>query len=400
MRVLEPPFFTDKGERNRGVYSQTARLQDRALRYRIRTFGMLRQLSPSVLSRATCRLTRVARLPNRACLSSSRSLSTDVDKQENTEPSPPPVGGPPSFVQESLLGVGQVIFLGNATCGAMVLGALGYADPWLGSLAALGTVTATATARIAGLDSGAISAGLMGYNGCLVGCAFSVFLGQPAWDPMTAIATVAGAAVTAPLAAALTPVCSSVPQFTLAFNIATLSALAFVKPLAGAAAVTDPSIISAMQWALSPLVGISQIFVVNDAVSGAMLLGAIAFYSPGAAAHTLVGSCVGMGTALACGAPAADIVAGLWGFNPALTALAVSVFFVPNASSYALATGGAAATAMLFGGVKGTMAGVLGVPALTLPFCAAAIGCHLLGQSGKMGLRLAGSPHSPEKNVP
>ena len=36
-------------------------------------------------------------------------------------------------------------------------------------------------ARVLGLDRGAISAGLMGYNGCLVGCAFSVFLGQPVY---------------------------------------------------------------------------------------------------------------------------------------------------------------------------------------------------------------------------
>ena len=281
----------------------------------------------------------------------------------------------------------------------MVLGALGYADPWLGCLAALGTASATATARVLGLDRGAISAGLMGYNGCLVGCAFSVFLGQPAWDPLTALATVAGAAATAPLAGALKTACGPVPQFTLAFNLATLSALALVRPLAGTAAPLDASVVSATQWALSPLVGVSQIFVLDDAISGAMLLAAIGFYSPAAAAHTLIGSCVGVGTALACGAPAADVCAGLWGFNPALTSLAVAVFFVPNRSSYALATGGGAATALLFGGAKGAMTGAFGVPALTLPFCAAAIGCHLLGQRGAMGLVLAASPHSPEKNT-
>ena len=103
------------------------------------------------------------------------------------------------------MGVGQVIFLGSPACGAMVLGALGYADPWLGSLAALGTVSATISARVCGLDNGAISAGLMGYNGCLVGCAFSVFLGMPAWSPAAALATVAGAAASAPVAAALKP---------------------------------------------------------------------------------------------------------------------------------------------------------------------------------------------------
>ena len=91
---------------------------------------------------------------------------------------------------------------------------------------------------------------------------------------------------------------------------------------------------------------------------------------------------------------------GLWGFNPALTALAISVFFVPAAPSYALATGGAAATAVLFGGAKVAMGGAFGVPALTLPFCAVAAGCHLLSHSNIPGLLLAASPHSPEKNEP
>ena len=85
-----------------------------------------------------------------------------------------------------------------------------------------------------------------------------------------------------------------------------------------------------MEWMCAPLVGVSQIFVVNDALSGAAILAAIALYSPQCAAHTLMGSAVGMGTALACGAPAAEIGMGLWGFNSALTALAVSVFFVPG----------------------------------------------------------------------
>ena len=354
-------------------------------------------LSPRSASRLSCCVRPVLA----GYRSVFRGLSTDSNSKQEPPPSPSPVKLPP-FLEESLQGVGQVIFLGSPTCGALILASLGYADPSLGAFAALGTLTATATARLTGVDSGTISAGLMGYNGCLVGCAFSVFLGQPAWDPMTAAATVVGAAATVPIASALGKLCGtiSVPHFTLAFNAATLTALVLVRPLAGAAAADPNGTISAMEWALAPLVGISQIFVVNDALSGAMILGAIGLYSPAAAAHTLAGSCVGVGTALACGAPAADIGAGLWGFNPALTALAVSVFFVPNASSYALATGGACATSLIFGGVKGTMAGVAGVPALTLPFCAAAIGCHLLGQSGAMGLALAASPHSPERNRP
>ena len=68
---------------------------------------------------------------------------------------------------------------------------------------------------------------------------------------------------------------------------------------------------------------------VNDALSGAMILGAIGLYSPMAAVHTFAGSSMGVASALALGAPAAEIGSGLWGFNPALTSLAVSVCHIP-----------------------------------------------------------------------
>ena len=93
---------------------------------------------------------------------------------------------------------------------------------------------------------------------------------------------------------------------------------------------------------------------------------------------------------------------GLWSFNPALTALAVSVFYVPSTSSVILATSGAAATTVLFGGAKVAMGGAFGVPALTLPVCAVASVCYLLHRDagGVRSLVLAASPHSPERNVP
>ena len=344
-------------------------------------------------SRCTLRAPIASTLRRGLCTAPT-SLSDKADEQLSPKL--------PSFVNETLTGVGQVIFLGSPSAGAVTLAALTYGDPWLGTLAALGTVTATASAHACRLDPGAISAGLMGYNGCLVGCAFSVFLGLPAWSPAAAAAAVMGAAVSAPVVAALKAACGNVPQFTLAFNICTLSALFAVRPLAGAAPADPATAISAMEWICSPLVGISQIFVVNDAISGALILGAIGMYSPMCAAHTLLGSCIGVGTGLALGAPAAELGMGLWGFNPALTALSVSVFFVPGMPSYALATGGAAATAALFGGAKVAMGTALGVPALTLPFCAVAAGCHLLHQSSaaSTGLLMAANPHSPEKNAP
>ena len=230
----------------------------------------------------------------------------------------------PPFADECLRGVGQVVFCNSPASGAMILGALAVGDPWLAVNAAVGAASATAAARGAGLDAGATSAGLFGYNGCLVGCAFSVFLGAP---PVTTLAaTVVGGGASAIVAAALKPAMGSVPQWTLAFNFTTLSALAYVRPLDGAAAI--PADAGALELALSPLVGVSQIFVVNSPWAGAMMLAAIGHYSKGCAAHTLAGSCVGVAAAAAVGAPAGEIAMGLWGFNPALTSLAVSVFFV------------------------------------------------------------------------
>jgi len=307
----------------------------------------------------------------------------------------------PPFADQVLRGSGQVLFLNHPGCGGMLLGALGYGDPWLGVLATLGTASSTATARALGVDSDTISAGLMGYNGCLVGCAFSVFLGQPAWSPASAAATALGAAATVPLAVALKPLCGSVPQFTLAFNIATLAVLGtVVRPLADAAPADPTVVLSTTEWLCAPLVGISQIFVVNDAGAGAMTLGAIALYSPACAVHALLGSCTGIATGLACGAPPSEIGMGLWGFNPALTALAVSVFFVPGPASYALATGGAAATALCFAAAKGAMASAFAVPALTLPFCTVASACHLLPHLLPNVFVHAAVPHSPERNTP
>jgi len=89
----------------------------------------------------------------------------------------------------------------------------------------------------------------------------------------------------------------------------------------------------------APLIGVSQIFVVNDPLAGAIIVAGIASYSRGCAVHTVLGSTVGVGTAMALGADANEIAAGLWGFNPALTSLAVSVFFIQTPQSVALSAG-------------------------------------------------------------
>lgn len=322
-----------------------------------------------------------------------------------------------AFADSSLRGVGQVLFLNSPTSGMMILGGLAVGDPYLSVLAATGAATATASAYGSGLDKSALRDGLWGYNGCLVGCAAAVFVNP---IPVAASAattagaisaglatTLVGSAATPFVAAALKPALGSVPQFTLAFNLVTLSTLLRTRPLlpppieAGTSEVTAETAAASMPGfsdaiLYGPLKGISQVFVVESSLTGAAILGGIAMYSRGLAGHTLMGSTIGATTGLLLGADVSAVSIGLWGFNSALTSLGIGVFYVHSPQVVALSAGGAAATAAVFGAMS-TAFGTYGSPCLTLPFCFVMSGCYLMADT-MPGLTLAQAPHSPEKN--
>ncbi len=304
------------------------------------------------------------------------------------------------FAATSATGVGQVIFLNSPVSGGILLFGLALADPYLAGLATLGTISATATAQVAGLDSDALKDGLWGYNGCLVGCAAAVF-GSPSIIAATTF-TLVGSVAT-PMVAASLKETMSIPQWTYAFNIVTLTSLLRSRPLLPTSTEPSPNDIietagttSLGDLLVSPFTGVSQIFVVESAMSGGVILLGISAYSQGLAAHALAGSAIGtlMGGIL--GAGSSELAMGLWGFNSALTSMAVGTFFVHSTPTLILSAGGAAATAALFGAMK-TMFGVYGSPCLTLPFCFTMSACYLLERQIP-SLVLAKNPHSPEKN--
>jgi urea transporter len=299
----------------------------------------------------------------------------------------------PPFMDSVARGAGQVVFLNSPQSGLAILGSLALGDPYLAGLAAVGTVAATGAAKVLG-DKDALASGLCGYNGCLVGCATAVFIAPPAlWMSALLTTTIAGAA--SPFVAnALKPAMGSVPQWTLSFNFVTLSMLLRSKPFEGSAPM-PPYDGSFLNLAISaPLKGVSQIFVVDSNLTGAALLGSMALYSPGLAAHTVMGASLGAMTGAALGADVAHLAIGLWGFNSALTSLGVGVFFVHSPTTVAVSAGGAVATAALFGAFQQVF-GAFDAPCLTLPFCIAMSGCYLMKLPG---FKLAKNPHSPEKN--
>ena len=321
----------------------------------------------------------------------------DDDDNDKGRPNKKSWEGAQKFTETSATGVGQVIFLNSHVSGGVIMGGLALADPFLATLAALGTVTATATAKGVGLDSGALKDGLWGYNGCLVGCAAAVF--GPGSLMAATTFTVIGAAAT-PLVAASLKETITIPQWTFAFNVVTLSSLLRTRPLLPTSSSEEPAVAATYSFAdylVSPLTGISQIFVVESALSGAVILGGISMYSQGLAAHALAGSAIGTLAGVFLASDSTELAIGLWGFNSALTSMAVGTFFVHGTPAMMLSAGGAAATAVLFGAMK-TVFGAYGAPCLTLPFCFTMSACYVLHQQIP-GLVLAKSPHSPEKNT-
>ena len=293
--------------------------------------------------------------------------------------------------------IGQVIFLNSSKSGTAILASLAIGDPTLAAFAGLGAYTATITAHSIGLNQQSCRDGLFGYNGALIGCATSVF--GPSFLPFAVANTILGASATSVLCASLNKALSQ-PQWTWSFNIVALTSILRMKPMEPleeiAATDVAATTLNVVDFVASPLVGISQIFVVNSALTGAGIIGSIAMYSPKLGVHALGGSAIGCFVGLLYG-NVDDVIYGLWGYNSALASMAVGTFFVHSREAVALSAGSAAASAALFGALQPVF-GAFGAPCLTLPFCAVASACYLLdGQVS--GLKLAKEPHSPEKNA-
>jgi urea transporter len=308
-----------------------------------------------------------------------------------------------AFVDSCLRGVGQVCFMNNPVTGLAILIAMFVAEGWLGFAGALGVVASTLTAVLVGIDRGAIRIGLFGFNGVLVGGAFSLFL-QPDWSGLVMVWIVIVAGFSSILHAALANVFLGswkVPPYTLAFNFMTLifliGAINYANGKLGGlvapadAQVTQNSVSGTLRSAadaasannLDGFVnavfrGIGQLFFANSVWAGIIIVVGLACCSRIAAIFALVGSIAGMLTGLAVGASGVAIYNGLWGFNGFDAALAVAgVFFVLSVRSAILGVLCAIFASLLFGAI-GTLFIPWGLPALTLPFCFATLAFTLL----------------------
>ncbi|XP_042251398.1 urea transporter 2-like isoform X1 [Thunnus maccoyii] len=123
------------------------------------------------------------------------------------------------------------------------------------------------------------------------------------------------------------------------------------------------------QLLLSVPVGVSQVYGCDSPWKGGLILLALLLSSPTICFHAMLGSAAGMLSGLALAAPHRDIYSGLWGYNSALSCIAIGgVFYVLTWQTHLLALICALFCAYMTSAISKLMS-VFALPACTWPFC-------------------------------
>jgi len=289
------------------------------------------------------------------------------------------------FIDINLRGIGQVMFQDNPLTGALFLAAIGWGSyiadvPQVAMGGVIAVVTATLTAQWLRADRAALHAGLYGYNAVLVGLALPTFLAP---DPLIWMYVVLGAAVSVVAmlgtANALKP--WGVSALTFPFVLITWLLLLATYGFSGLAGNELPAADTAAPYVpiatgtlafgdflQGVLQSISQVFLKGSAVSALLLLAGLAVNSLAAAGFALGGALLAVITAHLLGAESELITAGLLGFSPVLTAIALgTVFHQPGWRVAAYAALGTVFTVVAQAALDVALA-PLAIPALTGPF--------------------------------
>jgi urea transporter len=123
--------------------------------------------------------------------------------------------------------------------------------------------------------------------------------------------------------------------------------------------------------------GIGQVFFQENALTGACFALGIALSSPLMAVGLVVGSVIGWATAHLLKSDAAEVSAGIYGFNSALVGIATLFFFRPGAASIALLVAGCVLAAV----VTRLMRRYLPFPTYTTPFIVTTWAVFILGRA-------------------
>lgn len=290
-------------------------------------------------------------------------------------------------VRSILRGSGQVMFQQSAWTGLFFILGIFWGSyechlPQVAWGALVGLVASTLAGYIIPDKEPDGYDGLWGFNGILVGCAFPTFLADT-W--LMWIALIVCAMMTTWVRSGLNNVMApwKVNSFTFPFVLMTWVFLLAARELPGIApaALSAPELtVGAVTGALDVsfgslvifwLKGIAQVFLVDSWVTGVFFLVGLALCSRWAAIWAAVGSAIALALAILFKADPASISAGLYGFSPVLTAIALGcTFYKVNIHSAIWSVCGIIATFFIQAGMNALML-PWGIPTLTGPFCVA-----------------------------
>ncbi|NWR88166.1 UT2 protein, partial [Furnarius figulus] len=285
-----------------------------------------------------------------------------------------------------LRGTSQVMFVNNPLSGLIILVGLFIQSPWWMLTGCTGTTVSTLTALAVSQDRSAITAGLHGYNGILVGLLMAVYSdkGDYYWWLLPPVAVISMACPV--LFSALGSIFSKwdLPVFTLPFNIAVTLYLAatghynpffpttLIKPVTAVPNITWSAINVPLLLQSIP-VGVGQVYGCGNPWTGGIFLVALLVASPLICLHAAIGSTVGMFAALSIASPFDSIYLGLHNYNCALACIAIGGMFYALTWQTHLLSLACALFCAYSGAALANALSVLGLPVCTWPFCFSAL---------------------------
>jgi urea transporter len=234
-----------------------------------------------------------------------------------------------------LHGPSQIYFQQNMITGLLILAAFFVADWRMGLLALLGAFAGMLGGRLFGFSLANIASGMQSFCGTLVGAAVFAALGGDDWWSY-ALAFAGGLAtglvtwfvnwLFTEMALKKYELPYTTAPFVIVASIIALSTLRYAVDAAAPDRSTEP--VSAFFASL--LTNVSQVVLVDNLWSGALILIGLFIASWKVGVVALIGSVVGSVTAIVMGEPWSEIANGLANYSGVLTAIALSVAFLKS----------------------------------------------------------------------
>ncbi|WPU64294.1 urea transporter [Peredibacter starrii] len=229
------------------------------------------------------------------------------------------------FLDRVFRGLSQVMLQNNSLTGFFILIGLAIGSPWVALGAFLGTVISTWTAIFLRYEKTDIIRGLYGYNGCLIGAAFFALLIP---SPFMFVGFVLASAFSTILMCYLAPEYKNMGLPVMTFPFVLVSWMAKIT-LPMKTTVTSIYLgLHDISFAKIVLKSISEIYLVESAIAGLVILLGLLVSSFWPVIFTLFGSVVATGLALVLELDMDGVSAGLYGFSAVLTSVALGCTFM------------------------------------------------------------------------